>query len=33
LFAHPDCDAALILGQDYRSLRLDWDYRTDLPDM
>jgi len=25
-------DAELILGEDYRKLRLDWDYRSDLPD-
>lgn len=26
----PLADAELILGQDYRELRLDWDYRSDL---
>ena len=28
----PLADAELILGQDYRELRLDWDYRSDLPE-
>jgi len=28
----PLADAELILGEDYRSLRLDWDYQTDLPE-
>lgn len=30
LTEEPLADAALILGKDYRQLRLDWDYRSDL---